>query len=427
MWTSIKSALLGFILAVACALPALANSLELNYQMKIDAGEKSDECENKLILGTDKLINVKRGRETLIDCRNKQVELMGREIGDDSYIQYSLHALVGMQECMLKSFTDNFTASAFSGLSRSDAKASDNSDIKISEKENKIEFTYKDKPYVSVEFGDPLPAQYERMLEKAIIFSYRLHPYVRKQILARKKIFTRLIINDYSGKTDLKTTMQLESKNEISDSPSIPENFKRVYNKKSPLYMLQELVTDAHALPPLPTKESTFAESKKMLSEGNQVDAFLNMMEYGLTTGDQAIPENKIILADAKKNPTILTIAASIVPDSEKSANQALQAFGAIDQSKLEKGYLLEIFKGNIKAQLGQNGTLNFLKALSRNPYITGAQKDLGDNFRQGGDCMNAWSCYEMARKICPKHPCIVDIDDLEKNLEKNHPECYSF
>lgn len=420
---NLKYLSLSAVLLCVCASPALA-ALELKYDMELVSKGKTDNCENTLLLGKEAIINSKRGRITLIDIARKEASLMGPEIGEKQYLKYSLHALVAMQAAMLSAYKDDFAAASSAGLSR--PKAPFNPGIKVSETGNKLDFKYNDKEYVTVEFGDAFPAEYARAMEKVYIFSYRLHPFVRDQILARKKYVRSMVINDLNGDDALKTTLKLNSKNENADEPKIPADFQRVFNKKSPVYNLQKTVIDTTPLPPLPVKEKIFEQAKKMIDESRPVDAFLTMMEYGLTTSDQAIAENKVILDVAKKDPIVIKIAQNIVPDSEESAKAALKELSSIDQSKLEKGYLIEIFKADIEDQLEMDASADFVKALEKNPFITGAYKDLGDNFFGQGDFMNAWSCYEMFRKIHAKHLFIKDIEESEGVLEKTFPECYS-
>lgn len=410
------------ILLGLCVNPALA-ALELKYEMELVSKGKTETCENILLLGKDAIINSKRGRITLIDVANKQANLMGPEIGDKQYLSFSLHSLVALQASMLSTQKDDFRAASYAGLSR--PKTPFNPGIKVTEDANRLEFKYNDKEYVSVEFGEAFPSDYVRMMEKVYIFSYRLHPFVRNEILARKKFVISMVINDVND-DELKTTLKLKTKNENAEEPKIASDFQRVFNKNSPIYNLQKIVIDTTPLPPMPVKKDVFEKSKKMITENRPVDAFLTMMEYGLTTSDPAIAENKVILDVAKKDPTVVKIAQNIVPESETQAKESLKELISIDQTKLEKGYLIEIFKADIEDQLGQDASPEFVKALSKNPYITGAYKDLGDNFFCQGDFINAWGCYEMFRKIHSKHLFIEDIEESEKVLEKTFPECYS-
>lgn len=420
----ISSILLASLVLLGVSVSPAHAALELRYDMELAANGKSETCENVLLLGKDAIINSKRGRDTLIDIGKKLTHLMGPEVGEKQYLQYSLHSLVAMQASMLGAKKDDFAASSYAGLSR--PKTPFNPGIKVIETQKGIEFKYNEKSYVYVEFGETFPSEHERMIEKVYIFSYRLHPFVRKEILARKKYVTSLVINDLNVEDEFKTTLKLKSKNENAEEPRIPADFQRVFNKNSPIYELQKTIIDTTPLPPLPVKSEIFKKASDLVSENRPADAFLTMMEYGLTTSDPALAENKIIMDSVRKDPTVIKIAQNIVPESEEQAKEALKVLGSIEQAKLEKGYLIEIFKADIEDQLGQNATPEFVKALSKNPYITGAYKDLGDNFFGQGDFINAWSCYEMFRKIHAKHLFIADIDESEKVLEKTFPECYS-
>ncbi len=62
---------------------------------------------------------------------------------------------------------------------------------------------------------------------------------------------------------------------------------------------------------------------------------------------------------------------------------------------------------------------------LNSNPDITGVYKDRGGVFYAKYRMDDAWTCWDVARKICPSHPILKDVLEHEKRLEKTHPDFF--
>lgn len=413
----------GILFLSSCTPASKSKALELKYTMIISENTQTSDYDVRLLLGKDKLSQVKGEAGTYFDIAAKKLCVLGPDIGENSYTQFSLYSLVAAHEQMMEMEGDEFERESFSGLLLE--KEHPNPGITKVDNQYKKEYYYRGNLYATVEYGNAFPPLYERTMEKALIFLYRLHPYLRSEILASKKMVKKLIIIDAAE--GRKTKFMLESSKEVDYEPEIPSTYKRVFDPKSPIKNLQEKIITPEKLPPLPTKDAVFAESKKMLKRGEQVDAFLNMNEYMFTSGDECLEEMKFILKDSKDNPTLVKLGNNISPANEEEAEEALAQLKTIDLSKLKKGYVAEIFIGDVKDQIGQDGLPDFLKALNKNPYMTGAYVDLGMHFLQKDDFNNAWGAFEMFRKIMPNHRFGESIVANEKRLEEKYPECFSY
>jgi hypothetical protein len=63
--------------------------------------------------------------------------------------------------------------------------------------------------------------------------------------------------------------------------------------------------------------------------------------------------------------------------------------------------------------------------ALTKNPFITGVWKDLGDSLNTGYDAADTWRCYDTARLIAPAHGLLAEVARAEAAMAKEHSEYF--
>src|SRR6185503_1760629 len=119
-----------------------------------------------------------------------------------------------------------------------------------------------------------------------------------------------------------------------------------------------------------------------------------------------------------KRSETILrddnvkALLAAVQANSETQARDDVATLTRLSSLAGEKAYVIGIFRANMESQLGNRETAIglFVAALTKNPFITGLWKDLGDNLDTGYDAADTWRCYETARIIAPGHRMISEI-----------------
>lgn len=300
----------------------------------------------------------------------------------------------------------------------------ENPGITVSEKGDELEFSYKGKVVTKATLGDAIPAANLPMMEKFYVYNCNLHPHIRKELLARKRVPKELnIVISQRGITN-NISMVLKKGDDTIPSLALSPEYKESFGKL-PLSSLEERIIVKKDVPPLPKKEDSFAEAKSLIAKKEPVDAFLTMMEYSLCTGDQPVVETKEIFEATKKDPTVKKISENIMPASKEAAAASLKTLASIDIKKYKKGYLLEILKGNVERLIGGNPTPRFLYVLNQNPSVVSAYKDLGTYYYSRYDVQNAWDSFDLGRKIMPAHPLFKDIDKLEATLLETHPEYF--
>lgn len=304
----------------------------------------------------------------------------------------------------------------------------ENPGIKVTADGNKVTYAHNGKVVVEADLGDDVPSAYQPILEKYYIYNSNLHPFIRKDLLGRKKFLKHLHYDVNSMRAQVTVDQTLMS-NAIAPEETIevPSGFHRSFDSKSPLFSLQQKILTSGTAPALPTMDATFKAAKECLQNKQNVDAVFTMFEHNLMTGETDNEKNKEIFSVAMNDPEVTTIWRAIEqPTSEEDAKTKLSDLEKIDTKKYAKGYLIEIFKGNIITTL-QKGSppTNFLAALKSNPLIVGVYKDLGTFYYSRFESGDAWDCFELARAIKPTHPMLKEVTEIEKGLEKRAPDLF--
>lgn len=422
--------------------------LFLHYEMTVSgplAREKKTASQNNAnpvkqnvtyVLGPT-LFQVDDGDEIKIyDFKRKKVLSLRKN--NKTYEEDSLYAIPAFRELEMqnrqvlnqvlsKAKATSNTFSSFDSACELGIKVpglSEDGDISVKEEGQKLHFEHQGKPVAEVEFSDRLPPQNELMTEKVIVYNTNLHPFIRDQILARKKMIKRLSYSYNSGGRQNSIDMVLLKQSNGRQGVMDLTGYKREFAQSSPLYAIQRKVFSSPDLRLLNSQEacgmaSNFARQQKM------VDAFLALIEFSLETGSQGDQETQAIMSSTLSDPTVQLISQNLEPQNEKSAQESLKLLSSLKDQRFEKDYVVDVFKGNIAASLGRDGTKTLISALEKNPKLTGVYKDLGDMFYFRYETPTAWDCWEIAKTIKPDHPMLQPIKEIEQQLEKTHPEYF--
>jgi hypothetical protein len=147
-----------------------------------------------------------------------------------------------------------------------------------------------------------------------------------------------------------------------------------------------------------------------------------NLMIGGDLPADFQARKEKIV-----QNANVQALVASIQATSEAQAKANVATLTRLALLAGEKAYVTGIFRANMESPLGNREAAVdlFVAALSKNPFITGVWKDLGDNLNGGYDAVDTWRCYDIARIITPTHPILADIAQREAAMLKGHAEYF--
>ena len=131
----------------------------------------------------------------------------------------------------------------------------------------------------------------------------------------------------------------------------------------------------------------------------------------------------EMIVQDAN----VRALVASVQATSEAQAKENLATLKRLALLAGEKAYVVGIFRANMESPLGNRDAAIdlFVAALTKNPFITGVWKDLGDSLDGGYDAVDTWRCYDIARIIAPAHGILGGIAQREAAMLKEHAEYF--
>jgi hypothetical protein len=220
---------------------------------------------------------------------------------------------------------------------------------------------------------------------------------------------------------------------EVIDSKKTPDA-PYVLPKLERVPMKNAGATAAAAAVQASTPESRAAFAEHLLTTANEaadagkhLQAMLGYIERQLMIDGEMPPDFQ------KRSETILhdgnvkALLAAVQANSENQARDNVATLTRLGLLAGEKAYVVGIFRANMESQLGNRDaaiTL-FVAALSKNPFITGVWKDLGDNLDTGYDAADTWRCYETARIIAPNHRMLADITRGEAAMAARYPEYF--
>ncbi len=183
------------------------------------------------------------------------------------------------------------------------------------------------------------------------------------------------------------------------------------------------------------TIEFDFEETlKKLLSRameyyeaGNYLDTMLVYLEYYLSSSRPFPRTYQEQARQLKLNEDVKLLLESLSPKSKEEAEKFIAILQKLEKRSKHQGHIIKIFKANILEGLGNQNDAKrlFFESLEKSPHITGAYKDLGDIYYKEYNTIMAWNCWDIARKINPKHKMLIQVNEFESKLLRDHPDFF--
>jgi hypothetical protein len=182
------------------------------------------------------------------------------------------------------------------------------------------------------------------------------------------------------------------------------------------------------------TPESRAAVSARILTAANEaadgrrpLQAMLGYLERNLMEGGQLPPDFNTRKEVIVRDESVRALVASVQATNAIQAKDNVATLKRLALLAGEKAYVVGIFRANMESPLGNRETATDLlvTALTKNPFIAGVWKDLGDSLDGGYDAVDTWRCYEIARMLAPAHPIVRGIAEREAAMLKEHPEYF--
>jgi tetratricopeptide (TPR) repeat protein len=388
----------------------------------------------------DRLIRVKSAKETIVfDFDKRKRTVIDNEA--QTRVEYSLYDTVGFRWLELRNRERLGKALAVAKVGSDIMGTVDNEHIlAIQDKTSTLLQTMTDN--VDEIFSSESKVLFKRSLKatpvtaaEAHMFAQYLrylfggHPQILATLANGNAIPSKLVMLTYNvGVTTQSINISLVRPSESKSSDLATFPVRAATGLADPLDQLLDrtvLFTDTEVLA---AKKRSKDELESLFRDGQVFDTFLAALELSWMT-DEPVPA---LTSDPKvKVQTDISvrrlIAAIFQSKTKKGLADAIKVLTELRPNASAKSYVLKILEANYRAKLGDRTTARklYIDALTANPYIAGAYKDLGDVLIMGFDMPGAWRCWDQGRKIAPLFATFGAVKQFENALAANHPEFF--
>ena len=299
---------------------------------------------------------------------------------------------------------------------------------KLDRKSKKSRIIFKHSKKVLLEYSNNSePAESEVIGRFVLYLRYRfgIHPQILTELESLNGIPNELIIYRYDVGQE-RIELRFIS---IDDNYAEPSRELSVTTplEDGLLYQTSAKATDytkkAYADACVSLKKRAVTSARK----SDYLDSIGLFLAYTLATGEQ-MPEEFFEFRDAiTQNADVQLLFSSLKPLSEETAPQALKDLEKLSEKAKEGQCAILIFKANTLAHSGKpyEAIDAFLAALSLEPAIVGAWKDLGDVYYSIYDAIQAWHCWDTGRSLLINHSLFNAVNEFEDTLQTDHPEFF--
>ena len=301
-------------------------------------------------------------------------------------------------------------------------------EIKVKKEKGGINYIYKKETVVSVKFSDTKINDID-MFKKFLIYNTTIHPVIIK-LIAENGIFPKTIDYKYlniANICNVKYEMTDIHKEEQSVTKLISLENLTVYKSKDD--KVKSFINEVYSQKlenktKLIKLEDCLAESDKYIKKKQYFDALLTLFEYLLQNGIQPTEGMKKALKYVEEDSDMKTFITALNSGNSKEAiNKSIELIEKIDQTKYDKGYILNIFLANKYTAISSSKDIEyFYKALKVNSTIAGAYKDLGQSYAMKYDFEYAWKCYDIGLLINENNPMYKSIIDYKTMFKNDFP-----
>jgi hypothetical protein len=266
---------------------------------------------------------------------------------------------------------------------------------------------------------DAQRAMFSRLLQRQA----HLHPQAIAALAASARLPSELVFHWRSPGVQATTRWQLAGRKD-DEWPGDIGGLTRTFGE-GPLGRIARAVCapDADGVPKRLSAERFAELAEAAAKERRFGDAALLLLESSLSTGEE-VPLLRRLAADNEAKEQMGRYVRPIGLANE-DPDKALELFDALDRSTLSRPAILDVFRVNALRQKGKVVEARdlMLTTLETAPWITMAYKDLGDLFFAGFATEQAWTAWELGRRIAPRHGCWAAVEDFEKRLRREFAE----
>lgn len=304
--------------------------------------------------------------------------------------------------------------------------------IKMKNNKDTIIYKLNNEELVSIHYSkEKIPNNYIEAFSKYLTYEIEIHPKIKEDII-KKKLLPDYIKYNYSN-VAMKTIKQftlLDSA--IKDSLKFSNDFNNKKFAQRNTSQMEGIIDSMYNYTLLNTPkfaDSTyyFKAANRLSKEGNNLSGFLCLLEYSLSTGNQPANQFSKIVSHYETDSLLSTFVQCLnAPTTQEEAEMKIDQFSQLIELDIEFGYIMNIFIANYTEPIDENkAILNFKKALSENPLITGAWLDLGKIYANKYSYNDAWKCFEILLTLNSEHTMAAELIDRKSQLEKDFPNYF--
>lgn len=298
--------------------------------------------------------------------------------------------------------------------------------IKTKNRKRKTTFLHRNKRlFQCSREGFPLN---EKEMERFLLFlryRYGLHPRILEELEKGNQIPKSMSIHRYYLGVEKYRLSTISVESTIDESKKniakviLPENHRVFELCSAVIEKSQDDYTRAC---------TTFLQKAVQEAEKeNHLDSMVLFLKYRLATGEEMPSEFLEFEERLNEDKDVILLNSSIDPHSKEAAELAVENLERLEGKMREGRSVLLVLRANILAAFGKHAEAIdlFLEALTMEPMLAGAWKDLGDIYYVQYDTRHAWACWDTGRYLNRYHPLFKSIDEFERQLRHDHPEFF--
>jgi hypothetical protein len=230
-----------------------------------------------------------------------------------------------------------------------------------------------------------LPPGYQSEYWRFLRYYAGGHPKIYSALTSVKGVPDRisLVLTNMGTET---REIALNSIGNAADTPYSRDGLERAPREQEPYNTLKLLGPDAAAK--LAERIDAAAKARDAaMAQGQVLDAVLTNMSLLIMSGDGAslapwLAQNREAILS---NELAHSLSGNLEPRDQAGVQKSLQILSELHNASGTAGYVLDVLQGNILLSSGDRkaGAAHLIAALTVNPYLLGAWKDLGGFYYQ--------------------------------------------
>jgi hypothetical protein len=255
------------------------------------------------------------------------------------------------------------------------------------------------------------------------------HPAIYASLAPVKGVPIQVVVELHNLGVETRT-LKLESIRTGPDTAYSLDGYQRASPNTEPFVALR--LVDANAPEALALRVTRARQDRDdAFARGDYVGAMLAYDDMLLSNGTGEPEWLKMAYNQLTADPATQRLngaaasGARTVRDSV-AQKKALEEFATLRTLNPTYVDVLDVFEANVRIALREEHGQDLLfDALHVNPYLIGAWHDLGDSYYRAFRMPDAWTCWDVARRISPSAPMMREVDQLEQLLRAKNPQFF--